>query len=176
MTDLAPRLLRAAFARYMTGVTVVNSRDARGEPVGFTANSFTSVSLDPPLLLVCPGRHLSSYAVFRTAPFSASAFRPSSNLREAASPGPEPSPVHARWNELPEQQLAPRHRRVHRSAHCARLEMAPIVPAGRTPPPEWVRGNPVCQPLSLRAACKSDNNLITNPWRRTDGDNQCAAA
>ena len=30
MTDLAPRLLRAAFARYMTGVTVVNSRDARG--------------------------------------------------------------------------------------------------------------------------------------------------
>ena len=37
------------------------------EPVGFTANSFTSVSLDPPLLLVCPGRHLSSFAVFETA-------------------------------------------------------------------------------------------------------------
>ena len=68
MIDLDPRLLRAAFARYMTGVTVVTSRDARGEPVGFTANSFTSVSLDPPLLLVCPGRHLSSYPVFRTTP------------------------------------------------------------------------------------------------------------
>ena len=68
MTDLDARLLRAAFARYMTGVTVVTSRDARDEPVGFTANSFTSVSLDPPLLLVCPGRHLSSFPVFRTAP------------------------------------------------------------------------------------------------------------
>ena len=67
MTDLDPRELRAAFGRYMTGVTVVTSRDARDEPVGFTANSFTSVSLDPPLLLVCPGRHLSSFAVFRTA-------------------------------------------------------------------------------------------------------------
>ena len=68
MTDLDPRELRAAFGRYMTGVTVVTSRDARDDPVGFTANSFTSVSLDPPLLLVCPGRHVSSFAVFRTAP------------------------------------------------------------------------------------------------------------
>ena len=67
MTGLDPRELRAAFGRYMTGVTVVTSRDSRDEPVGFTANSFTSVSLDPPLLLVCPGRHLSSFAVFRTA-------------------------------------------------------------------------------------------------------------
>ncbi|MCL4139333.1 UNVERIFIED_CONTAM: hypothetical protein GTU68_003649 [Idotea baltica] len=32
--------------------------------VGFTANSFTSVSLEPPLLLVCPGKSLSSYSVF----------------------------------------------------------------------------------------------------------------
>ena len=37
MTDLDPGLLRAAFARYMTGVTVVISRDACGEPVEFTA-------------------------------------------------------------------------------------------------------------------------------------------
>ena len=67
MTDLDPRELRAAFGRYMTGVTVVTTRTARNEPVGFTANSFTSVSLDPPLLLVCPGRHLSSFPAFRTA-------------------------------------------------------------------------------------------------------------
>ena len=66
MNDFDPKRLRAAFARYMTGVTVVTTRDARGEPVGFTANSFTSVSLDPPLLLVCPGRHLSSFAVFQS--------------------------------------------------------------------------------------------------------------
>ena len=68
MTELDPERLRAAFARFMTGVTVVTARTAGGEPVGFTANSFTSVSLDPPLLLVCPGRHLSSFPIFEAAP------------------------------------------------------------------------------------------------------------
>ena len=63
-----PSDLRRAFGRFMTGVTVVTTRDATGTPVGFTANSFTSVSLDPPLLLVCPGKHLSSFETFRTAP------------------------------------------------------------------------------------------------------------
>lgn len=56
--------LRGAFSRFLTGVTVVTTRDAEGMPVGFTANSFTSVSLDPPMLLVCPGKHLSSFDVF----------------------------------------------------------------------------------------------------------------
>ena len=59
--------LRKAFGRFMTGVTVVTSRRSDGMPIGFTANSFTSVSLDPPLLLVCPGQHLSSYEDFQTA-------------------------------------------------------------------------------------------------------------
>lgn len=62
-----PQALRAAFGRFMTGVTVVTGRRSDGAPIGFTANSFTSVSLDPPLLLVCPGAHLSSYADFQTA-------------------------------------------------------------------------------------------------------------
>ncbi len=65
MTELDPRALRQAFGAFMTGVTVVTARDTSGAPVGFTANSFTSVSMDPPLLLVCPGRFLSSYDVFR---------------------------------------------------------------------------------------------------------------
>lgn len=68
MTGIDPKALRTALARFMTGVTVVTTCTERGEPVGFTANSFTSVSLDPPLLLVCPGRHLSSYPVFEVAP------------------------------------------------------------------------------------------------------------
>ncbi|MEP0940380.1 MAG: flavin reductase family protein, partial [Rhizobiaceae bacterium] len=59
-----PRVLRDAFGAYMTGVTVVTARRADGVAVGFTANSFTSVSLDPPLLLVCPGKFLSSYETF----------------------------------------------------------------------------------------------------------------
>lgn len=62
--DIDPKILRGAFGRFMTGVTVVTARAPSGELVGFTANSFTSVSLDPPLLLVCPGSHLSSYDAF----------------------------------------------------------------------------------------------------------------
>ena len=64
MSALDPRALRSAFGRFMTGVTVVTTRDKNGNPLGFTANSFSSVSMDPPLLLVCPGKFLSSYATF----------------------------------------------------------------------------------------------------------------
>ncbi|WP_460275335.1 flavin reductase [Celeribacter sp. ULVN23_4] len=53
MSTLDPRALRTAFGAFMTGVTVVTAKDASGAPLGFTANSFTSVSLDPPLVLVC---------------------------------------------------------------------------------------------------------------------------
>lgn len=61
-----PRKLRLAFGSFMTGVTVVAARNADGVPVGFTANSYTSVSLEPPLLLVCPARGLSSFSAFNT--------------------------------------------------------------------------------------------------------------
>lgn len=56
MTDdpnpIDPRALRDAFGCFMTGVTVVTTIDKDGKPQGFTANSLSSVSLDPPLLLV----------------------------------------------------------------------------------------------------------------------------
>ena len=58
------KALRNAFGSYMTGVTVITAITDDGKPVGFTANSFTSVSLDPPLLLVCPAKTLSSFEVF----------------------------------------------------------------------------------------------------------------
>jgi flavin reductase (DIM6/NTAB) family NADH-FMN oxidoreductase RutF len=48
-----PRTLRDALGCFATGVTVVTCLNAAGEPAGITVNSFTSVSLDPPLLLVC---------------------------------------------------------------------------------------------------------------------------
>lgn len=64
MTGVDPLELRKAFGSYLTGVTVVTTCDADGRPVGFTANSFSSVSLDPPMLLVCPSRSLSSFEVF----------------------------------------------------------------------------------------------------------------
>lgn len=66
MSEIDPRELRDAFGRFMTGVTVVTCLDAEGRPVGFTANSFSSVSLNPPLLLVCPGKFLSSFDAFST--------------------------------------------------------------------------------------------------------------
>jgi flavin reductase (DIM6/NTAB) family NADH-FMN oxidoreductase RutF len=64
LKQIDPRALRNAFGSFMTGVTVVTAIKDDGTPVGFTANSFSSVSLDPPLLLVCPGRFLSSYETF----------------------------------------------------------------------------------------------------------------
>jgi len=48
-----PRTLRDALGCFATGVTVVTCLDQQGNPAGITVNSFTSVSLDPPLLLVC---------------------------------------------------------------------------------------------------------------------------
>jgi flavin reductase (DIM6/NTAB) family NADH-FMN oxidoreductase RutF len=45
------RALRSALGRFATGVTVVTTRCPSGKLVGLTANSFSSVSLDPPLVL-----------------------------------------------------------------------------------------------------------------------------
>ncbi len=47
------RLLRRAMGHFATGVAVVTARDGEGRAFGTTANSLTSVSLEPPLLLVC---------------------------------------------------------------------------------------------------------------------------
>ena len=55
-TGSDPRTLRDALGCFATGVTVVTCFDEAGRPFGLTANSFTSVSLDPPLLLVCVHR------------------------------------------------------------------------------------------------------------------------
>jgi flavin reductase (DIM6/NTAB) family NADH-FMN oxidoreductase RutF len=61
------RRLRDAFGCFGTGVTVVTAFDVAGAPVGLTANSFTSVSLDPPLLLFCLDRRSRRAAVFQAA-------------------------------------------------------------------------------------------------------------
>lgn len=61
------RALRDAFGCFATGVTVVTSQDDSGARVGLTANSFSSVSLDPPLLLFCPANNASALAGIRTS-------------------------------------------------------------------------------------------------------------
>jgi flavin reductase (DIM6/NTAB) family NADH-FMN oxidoreductase RutF len=67
MVEFNPKELREAFSSYITGVTIVTTKSKDGRYIGFTANSFTSVSLEPPLLLVCPGSHLSSFEDFQNA-------------------------------------------------------------------------------------------------------------
>jgi flavin reductase (DIM6/NTAB) family NADH-FMN oxidoreductase RutF/pimeloyl-ACP methyl ester carboxylesterase len=58
---------RSALGSFMTGVTVVSTAQSDGEPRGFTANSFNSVSLDPPLVLVSIAKTAASYSVFTSA-------------------------------------------------------------------------------------------------------------
>ncbi|MDC1482221.1 flavin reductase family protein [Ascidiaceihabitans sp.] len=70
-SPIDPKELRTAFGSFMTGVTIVTTRCADGAMVGFTANSFSSVSIDPPLLLVCPGNFLSSYDTFANCTYFA---------------------------------------------------------------------------------------------------------
>ncbi len=52
---------REAMGQFPTGVTVVTALDGRGLPYGLTVNSFTSVSLEPPLVLVCVDRASNSH-------------------------------------------------------------------------------------------------------------------
>jgi flavin reductase (DIM6/NTAB) family NADH-FMN oxidoreductase RutF len=63
--NLSPALLRQAFGSFATGVTVVTTLDAAGNPVGLTANSFSAVSLEPPLVLWCISMTTPSFAAFR---------------------------------------------------------------------------------------------------------------
>ena len=62
-----PSAFRAVLGRYATGVAVVTTRGPDGYPVGLTVNSFTSVSLDPPLVLFCLDRAAGSEPAFATA-------------------------------------------------------------------------------------------------------------
>lgn len=61
-----PRALRDAFGRFATGVTVITTLGPEG-PVGFVANSFSSLSLDPPLVLWSPARASRRFPVFAEA-------------------------------------------------------------------------------------------------------------
>lgn len=62
-----PRAFRSALGRFATGVTVITAASPEGRPVGITANSFASVSLDPPLVLWSPAKDSRRYDHFITA-------------------------------------------------------------------------------------------------------------
>lgn len=61
------KTLRQALGQFATGVTVITCLDQNGEPVGMTANSFSSLSLDPPLVLWSIARTSSNYDAFAKA-------------------------------------------------------------------------------------------------------------
>jgi flavin reductase ActVB len=58
---------REAIARFATGVTIVTTADPDGKWWGFTAGSFSSLSIDPPLILVCLARDARCHPIFTSA-------------------------------------------------------------------------------------------------------------
>jgi flavin reductase (DIM6/NTAB) family NADH-FMN oxidoreductase RutF len=64
---VASREFRRACGRFATGVTIASVVDSEGVPHGLTVSSFTSVSLHPPLILICLGHEVSAIHYFRTA-------------------------------------------------------------------------------------------------------------
>ena len=67
MKTLDSKLLKRALGKYSTGVTIVTSTDHDGNPIGMTVNSFTSVSLQPSLVLWCIDKKQPSYNSFINA-------------------------------------------------------------------------------------------------------------
>ena len=65
--DSFARTLRDALGQFATGVTIVTTVMADGRPAGITVNSFTSVSLDPPLVLWNLGRFSANWDAFESA-------------------------------------------------------------------------------------------------------------
>jgi flavin reductase (DIM6/NTAB) family NADH-FMN oxidoreductase RutF len=66
-----PESFRKACAQFATGITIVSLRAPNGTPHGLTVNSFTSVSINPPLILVCIDYGCALLPYFRLANFFA---------------------------------------------------------------------------------------------------------
>ena len=64
---LAPDDFRKVLGHFASGVTIITAWDADHRPTGLTASSFTSVSLHPPLILVCVSQKAQSYPAIRAA-------------------------------------------------------------------------------------------------------------
>jgi len=62
---VSSEVFRQACGRFATGVAIAGAIDANGVPHGLTVSSFSSVSLDPPLILICLGHAIAAIDVFR---------------------------------------------------------------------------------------------------------------
>lgn len=63
------RSLRDAFGQFATGITIVTTLNEKGLPIGLTANSFASVSLEPPLVSWCVDKNSTRFREFAEAEF-----------------------------------------------------------------------------------------------------------
>lgn len=61
------REFRDMLGCFATGVTIITTVDTEGSPVGLTANSFSSLSLDPPMVLFCLDRNVVSFPAFHSS-------------------------------------------------------------------------------------------------------------
>ena len=64
---IGPDDFRRLLGHFASGVTVVTTRDSQGRPAGLTASAFTSVSLNPPMILVCVAQNAQSYEALQGA-------------------------------------------------------------------------------------------------------------
>jgi flavin reductase (DIM6/NTAB) family NADH-FMN oxidoreductase RutF len=95
--SFSSRHFRDCLGQFATGVAVVTSRDTEGRKVGITINSFSSVSLEPPLVLFSVARNAATHDVFvgDVSHFCINVLRSSQkHLAERFS-----SPIEDRWEE-----------------------------------------------------------------------------
>jgi 3-hydroxy-9,10-secoandrosta-1,3,5(10)-triene-9,17-dione monooxygenase reductase component len=71
LDTLDPKVLRVAFGSFATGVTVITTKGQDGKDYGLTANSFSSVSLEPPLLLWSLDNKAKCFDAFQQAEYFA---------------------------------------------------------------------------------------------------------
>jgi flavin reductase (DIM6/NTAB) family NADH-FMN oxidoreductase RutF len=68
---LTPELFRRACGQFATGIAILTTVDANGQPHGMTINSFTSLSLDPPLVMAAIARTSNLLAIFEATGYYA---------------------------------------------------------------------------------------------------------
>lgn len=93
--EIDPTAFRATMGALPTGVTIVTALDPDATPRGFTANAVSSLSVDPPLVLVCVNKDASTHPVLTdAAPFAVNILgRDHEDLaRRFAQPGPRTFP------------------------------------------------------------------------------------
>lgn len=62
---ISKEVFRAALGRFASGVTVVTTKDADGRLHGITVSAFSSVSLEPPMILVCVDKRAGSHSALK---------------------------------------------------------------------------------------------------------------